>query len=114
MKEFICIVCPRGCHIFVDEQNNMTGNLCKRGLDYVKTEMTDPKRILTSTVKTIFKEFPRVSVKTDRPIPKQAVMKVMDCLTEVEIRKPMSIGEIVIENVLDTGANIVLTGPCLK
>ncbi|HPJ24470.1 MAG TPA: DUF1667 domain-containing protein [Bacillota bacterium] len=113
-KEFICIICPRGCHISVDENGNITGNLCKRGITYVETEMTAPKRTLTSTVRTIFPEIPRVSVKTDKPIPKESVTKVMDLLSEVLIDKPMSIGETVIENILDTGSNIILTRSCMK
>ena len=32
MKELICIVCPRGCHLTVDEDHGytVTGNSCPR------------------------------------------------------------------------------------
>ncbi len=113
-KEFICIVCPRGCHITVHEDGSITGNMCKRGIEYVKTEMTAPKRIVTSTVRTVFSEMPRVSVKTDRPVPKELIMDVMKELSKVIITTPMSLGDVVIENILDTGANIVLTRSCMK
>ena len=112
-KEFICIVCPRGCHITVNDDGTITGNKCIRGIDYVKTEMTSPKRIVTSTVKTIFKDLPRVSVKTDKPVPKDKIMDVMKELSKITITKPMEIGSVVIENILDTGSNIVLTSSCL-
>lgn len=113
-KEYICIVCPRGCHITVDENGNITGNQCKRGIAYVETEMTAPKRTLTSTVRTVFPEMPRVSVKTDNPIPKESIDDAMDLLADVLIDKPMSIGDVVIENILGTGSNIVLTKSCMK
>ncbi len=113
-KEFICIVCPRGCHIFVNENKEITGNLCKRGLTYVKTELTNPTRTLTTTVKTVFEDLPRVSVKSDKPIPKKMIFEIMDALADVKIDKPMEIGEIVVKDILDTGANIVLTKSCKK
>ena len=113
-KEFICIVCPRGCHITVAEDGTISGNLCRRGEDYVKTEMSAPTRIVTSTVKTVFKELPRVSVKTDKPVPKELIMQVMEQLRDVVIKEPMEIGEVVIKNILNTGANIVLTRSCMK
>ena len=36
VKELICIVCPRGCHLSVDIDNDykVTGNLCPRGAEY--------------------------------------------------------------------------------
>ena len=111
-KEFICIVCPRGCRITMDEEGNITGNLCKRGIDYVKTEVTNPTRIVTSTVKTIFPELPRVSVKTDKPVPKGLIMDVMKELSKITIDKPMEIGT-VIKNILNTDANVVLTRSCM-
>ena len=113
-REFICIVCPRGCRITLHEDGEITGNLCKRGHEYVQTEITNPKRIVTTTVKTIYLDLPRVSVKTDKPVPKGLIMDVMKELSKVVIDKPMNIGEILIENILNTEANIVLTRSCMK
>jgi CxxC motif-containing protein len=109
MKEFICIVCPRGCRITVDDSFNISGNQCKRGEVYVRNEMTNPTRILTSTVKTVFEEMPRASVKTSAPIPKGLLMEAMKEINKVIIDKEMNIGDIVIENILNTNVNIVLT-----
>ena len=113
-RNFVCILCPRGCRIKVDNDGNITGNHCKRGLGYVQTEMTAPTRVVTSTVRTAFKDVPRVSVKTDNPVPKGMIMDVMAEINKVVVEKPMAIGEVVIENVLDTGSNIILTKHCLK
>ena len=53
MTELICIVCPKGCHLKVDEENGyrVTGNSCKRGEEYGKKELTNPTRVITSTVR---------------------------------------------------------------
>ena len=46
MKEVICICCPKGCHLQVDEQNDyaVTGNGCPNGIAYGKEELTNPTR----------------------------------------------------------------------
>jgi CxxC motif-containing protein len=108
-KEFICIVCPRGCHISVDDNNIITGNQCKRGETYVINEMTNPKRVLTTTVKTLFPEHPRVSVKTSEAIPKGLLYQAMEEINKIVIDKEMKIGEVVIKNILDTGVDVILT-----
>lgn len=113
-KEFICILCPRGCHVFIDDTGKITGNFCARGVKYVETEMNEPKRTLTSTVRTIFEEMPRVSVKTSTPIPKDKIFAVMDLLNDVLIDRPMNIGDKVLENILGTGVDIVLTRSIMK
>lgn len=111
---FVCILCPRGCRIKVDNEGNITGNFCKRGIGYVQTELTAPTRIVTTTAKTIYKDLPRISVKTDKPIPKGMIYQVMDVINKAIIDRPMAIGEILIENILDTNSNIVLTRSCKK
>lgn len=113
MKEFICIVCPRGCRISVDDSGHISGNQCPRGKTYVETELKSPKRILTTTIKTIYENQPRVSCKTDQPIPKAMIFELMGQINQIIIKQPMSIGDVVIENVLNTGANLVLTKACL-
>jgi CxxC motif-containing protein len=108
-KEFICIVCPRGCHVSVDDLGKITGNQCKRGETYVINEMTNPKRVLTTTVKTIFPEVPRASVKTKEAIPKGLIYQAMALINQVVIEKEMHIGEVIIPNILNTGVDVVLT-----
>lgn len=108
-KEFICIVCPRGCHVSIDDLGKITGNQCKRGEIYVINEMTNPKRVLTTTVKTIFPDIPRISVKTKEAIPKGLIYQAMELINQVVIDKEMNIGEVVIANILDTGVDVVLT-----
>ena len=113
-KQFVCILCPRGGRITVDESGNISGNFCKRGAGYVETELTSPTRTVTTTVRAICGNQPRISVKTDKPVPKSMIMEVMAEINKACIDKPMEIGDVIIENILNTGSNIVLTKPCIK
>ncbi len=109
MKELICIVCPKGCHLKVDEENGcaVTGNNCPRGAEYGKVELTNPTRVVTSTVRCVGGAHPRCPVKTDRAIPKGMMFEIMSALDGVELTAPVRVGQVVIENVCGTGANVV-------
>jgi CxxC motif-containing protein len=111
MKELICIVCPKGCHLKVDEENGfaVTGNACPRGAEYGKMELTHPTRVVTSTVRCAGGLYPRCPVKTDRPVPKGEIFQVMAALEVVELSAPVRAGQVVVENVCGTGANVVAT-----
>ncbi len=107
--ELTCIVCPRGCHITVDENMNVTGNSCPRGKEYALNEVTHPMRTLTSSVRVINRENTLVSVKTNKPIPKEKMFDVMNEINKASITAPINIGDIVIKNVLGLDADIVVT-----
>ncbi len=111
MTELICISCPKGCHLKVDEQNNytVTGASCEKGIEYGKTELKNPRRIVTSTVIIKNANLPRCSVKTDAPIPKEKIMDIMEVLKNTSITSPVKVGDVIIEDVCATGANIVST-----
>lgn len=109
MKELICIVCPKGCHLKVDEEKAyaVTGNGCPRGAEYGRNELTNPTRVVTSTVRCEGGTHPRCPVKTDRPVPKGRIFEVMNALEGITLTVPVAVGQIVIENVCGTGANVV-------
>ncbi len=109
-KELICICCPKGCHLIVNaEANSVSGNGCLRGIEYGINEVTNPVRVITSTVKVENGEITVVPVKTNKPIPKGLNFKCMKEINKVKINAPVKIGDVVIENVLETGADIVVT-----
>ena len=81
MKNFICIVCPKGCHLNVDDEGNVSGNACIRGEKYGKQEAIDPKRTLTSTVKINSKLIRRLPVITSGDVPKDKVQETLFLLT---------------------------------
>lgn len=108
MKELICIVCPKGCHLEVDIENEkVSGNTCKRGEIYGLNEVKNPTRIVTSTIR--IKKGSVVPVKTDNPIPKGMIFEVMQEINKVSVMPPVKVGDILIENILETGVNIVAT-----
>ncbi|MBR4193667.1 MAG: DUF1667 domain-containing protein [Oscillospiraceae bacterium] len=109
MKELICITCPKGCHLKVDEESfAVTGNSCPRGAVYGENELRNPVRVVTSTV---IAEGParRLPVKTDRPIPKGRIFEVMDEIAKLRVKPPVAVGDILIPNVAGTDGNVVAT-----
>lgn len=111
MTELICIVCPKGCHLKVDEGHgfSVTGNICPRGAEYGRIELTKPTRVLTSTVRCVGGVYPRCPVKTDRPIPKGLLFDAMRILNGVTLAAPVALGQVVAENICGTGANFITT-----
>lgn len=110
IKDLICISCPMGCHLKVDVENKtVEGNACKRGEVYGINEITNPVRVITSTVKVINGELPVVPVKTKEPVPKDMNFKVMEVLKGVQVEAPIKVGDIIVKNILETGIDIVAT-----
>lgn len=111
MKDLVCIVCPRGCRLKVDENNGyaVTGNSCPRGEAYGKQEVTFPVRTVTSTVRIKGALHEMCPVKTDRAVPKEKMFDIMREIAKVELVSPVKCGQAVIENVCGTDANVVTT-----
>jgi CxxC motif-containing protein len=114
MNKLICIVCPRGCHLEVDEHLNVKGNFCPRGVQYAKNELTFPKRKVTSTIEVIGGNIKRVSVITDNEIPKELIFELMNEIKKVKVHAPLKINSVVIENALGLGVNVITTKEVLK
>jgi len=114
-RDLICIVCPVGCRmtITVDDTKecgfHVEGNKCKRGIDYGIKELTNPMRILTTTVKIKGARFRRLPVKTDGLILKNLIFECMKLINSIEVSSPVKNGEILLKNIMDTGVNIVST-----
>ncbi len=109
MKEIICIVCPKGCHLRVDENNgySVVGNACARGAEYGKNELTNPMRMITSTVKIEGALHKRCPVKTSVSIPKEKMLEVVKALDNIVLQAPINCGDIIIKNVAETEADII-------
>ena len=110
-REFVCIVCPRGCPLSIDlDTLEVTGNTCKRGELYAKAEVTNPTRIITTSVRVNNREDRLVSVKTTNPVPKGKMFDVMKEINKASVSAPTHIGDVVIHNVLGLeGVDIVIT-----
>ncbi len=112
-RELICIGCPMGCPLTVEINNgevtSVSGNTCKRGEVYAKKEVTNPTRIVTSSVIVEGGSLAAVSVKTKEDIPKGKIFDCMKALKGVKLQAPVHIGDIVVANVAGTGVDIVAT-----
>ena len=115
MENIICTLCPKGCHLSVDVEKKMVeGNGCIRGKFYGISELTAPMRTLTSTVKIEGAICRRCPVKSSAEVPRELVPEIMKMLNGVLLTAPVSLGDAVLTNVLDTGADIVVTRSMIK
>lgn len=112
-KEITCITCPLGCMVTVTldqgEIIHMTGNACKRGEEYARKEITNPMRIVTSTILVLGGVSPLVSCKTKTEIPKHKIFACMEEIKATTVVAPVHIGDILIHNVAGTGVDVVAT-----
>ena len=111
IRELTCIVCPKGCQLKVELEGkkvlSVTGNTCKRGVVYAETECIAHMRTLTTTAAV--EGGGVVPVKTDRTIPKELLFEAMKEVNAVKVKADAKLGDIVIENLLGTGSNVVTT-----
>ncbi|MBQ7452709.1 MAG: DUF1667 domain-containing protein [Clostridia bacterium] len=108
--EFICIMCPVGCHLTVSKTKDgivVSGNACPRGELFGKSEATNPTRMVTSIMP--YKNG-TISVKTSNPIPKNKIKNVLREIKSAPVPKTAKMGQIVIRDVAKTGENVIVTG----
>ena len=113
MKNFICTVCPRGCHISVDGER-VTGNGCSRGYDFGIAESTNPVRILTATVSLGSKCLHRLPCRTSAPIQKTMMMPCMEEIRKIHVCVPVAAGQVLIKNILASGVDLIATRTVLE
>ena len=111
ITHYLCIGCPLGCRLEVEEEDGaiveVRGFSCKLGKEYAEREHTDPRRMVSSTVRVANGLWTRLPVKTNRPVPKDQVRAVCRVLRQISIAAPVTIGDVIVVNVLDTGADVV-------
>lgn len=111
MKEVICICCPKGCRLSVDEANDyaVTGNSCPNGVQYGREELTHPTRVITSTVRAEGGLHARLPVRTADAVPKAKMFEVIRALDSITVHAPVAAGQVVLKNVCGTGVDVVAT-----
>ena len=114
VKNLTCINCPMGCPLTIEMEGEqvirVSGNTCKRGEIYARKEVTNPTRIVTTTVKVINGTSDMVSVKTKEDIPKEKIFDCVKALKNVQVEAPVHIGDVIADNIAETGVDIVATG----
>ena len=113
LREFTCIMCPLGCSLEVTEENgqviDVKGNTCPKGKAYGEKEVTNPTRIVTSTIRVKGGAEDMVSVKTKEDIPKGKIFDCVKALKGIEKEAPVKIGDVILKDVAGTGVDIVAT-----
>jgi CxxC motif-containing protein len=115
INHYLCIGCPLGCRLEV-EQDDKTDDIvevrgwsCKKGDRYGRQEHVDPRRMVTTTVRISGAVLARLPVKTSEPIPKGQVEQVCAMLREINIDAPVAMGDVVVSDIAGSGADIVAT-----
>ena len=111
----ICIVCPVGCELEVEVNEDRSrivqikGFKCPKGEEYAIREVTDPRRILMTVVRVRGGHLPIVSVKTVEPIPRGRLADATREISRMVVDAPVRVGDIVVSDLLDTGVSVVAT-----
>ena len=117
-KELVCVNCPMGCRVTVqlegDQVLSVRGHSCPRGKAYAEKECVRPERILTSTVKITGSTHPVLPVITDKEIPLDMVMQAMETVRSVTVKAPIQMGDVIIRDLLGTGADLVASRSMAK
>lgn len=110
-KQLNCINCPLGCLLTVTLEDGkitkVTGNTCPRGKKYAHQELTDPQRMLTSTVRIEGGELPLLPVVSKTTLPKGKILDCAAALRSVEVKAPVHTGDVIVKDILGLGVDIV-------
>ncbi len=109
MKDLICIRCPRGCTLHINDNGSVTGNFCPKGKEYALSELTDPKRMVSTLVRVSNRKDTMLSVRTSEPISIDLMFDVVKALEGIKVEAPIKIGSIILTNIYGTGADIIAT-----
>lgn len=119
-KTLTCVACPKGCEVTIEYEGNeiieIKGNTCPQGSAYAREEIVAPTRILPTTVLVKSGALPLVPVKTSKAIPLEVIPDAMKIIAELEVEAPVKMGDVILKNILETGADVVATRnlPVLK
>lgn len=110
-RNFICTACPKGCMLKVqmegDEVVKIEGNTCKLGVGYAKAEVSDPRRMLASTVRIKNSLHPLLPVYTSAAVPKPKIKEVLEAIRQVDLDAPVSMKSVIIANIAGTGIDLL-------
>ena len=113
VQKMTCIGCPLGCQLEVELQEGtawrIEGYGCKKGKTYAAQEVTDPRRMLTTTVTLRGAQWPRLPVRSLEPVPKDRVVEICRRLHELALEAPIAMGQVVLADALDTGIDVIAT-----
>ena len=114
-KKLTCVVCPRGCSLTAELEDGklvrVTGNTCPRGEKYAETELFHAERMLTTTVE-VENRTQMLPVRTRTAVPRDALMRCMEKIRTISVQTPVQMGDIIVENLLGTGVDLIASASC--
>ena len=105
-----CIICPRGCSLTAREEDGrilVQGNACPRGEQYAVAECTNPTRTVTAVLRVANRHDMMISVKTEQPVPKDRMFRVMELLHGTVVNAPIRMGDTVLADAC--GSRVIAT-----
>ncbi|BFL41359.1 DUF1667 domain-containing protein [Agathobaculum sp. NSJ-28] len=112
-KQYTCIICPNGCEIEAEWDNgkilSVVGHTCPKGEQYVRQELTAPKRTIASSILVENGVLPLASVRLTAPIPKEMIFPVMEQIRQITLRAPVKAGTVVCRHVCGLESDVVVT-----
>lgn len=112
-KEITCIACPRGCRLVLEAENRdepVRGFLCPKGKEYGEQELKEPLRMLTTTVRTVSVEQPRLPVKLSCPVPLHRIRDFINAVNRLTLERSCRPGDVLAVDLLGSGADLLATG----
>ena len=112
-KVFTCIICPNSCEITAQicggTASNIRGNLCTKGIEYVKSEIINPQRNFATSVPVYGGDHALCSVRLTQPIPKARLFDVLEEIKKLCLKAPVASGDILLKDILGLGADVIAT-----
>jgi len=112
-KKIRCIVCPEGCAMLAEYEAgskkiiSLEGNNCRKGIKFAEAEITNPLRLLTTTISIDSRISQRLPVRSNTPAPKEKIAPMLKAVKKVGAKAPIKMGEIIMADVLGTGVDII-------
>ena len=116
MNKLYCLGCPTGCLLTIIGSGltmMVDGGQCPKGAEFAENELSNTHRTLTTTVRTNFPDVPVISVRTDGEIPKESFSKAMGQINKIVVTEELGVGDVLIEDVAETGVSVIVTSPAL-
>ena len=115
--QFNYTTCPSECLLTVEverdadgvvvEVRSVAGNTCPRGDTFAHQELTCPMRVLTTTVAVTGGDEALLPVRTAEAIPLALHAQAMDLIRGLEVKAPIRMSDVVLEDLLNTGIDLI-------
>ncbi len=109
--DLVCINCPLSCALEVFEEGGevkeVKGADCKIGQKYAIEEFTNPRRMLTTTIRAVGGLVPMLPVRSAEPIPRALLKDAVITLARLVVDAPVAVGQVIYPDILGTGIDVI-------